>query len=175
MGRVLWGWAVRHKGRHRRRLRGGMIRDNTALRSTRGHKTITTLRVLDHPGSHVTSGGGAASLLSVAGRIAWKDTRLCEAFSCPWTSPAPSDPRRAMERGVWQRDNALIRAGRVVLTLQCAQPDPVQSPPCAESTGPRSQSYQCILRGHILCAPARIASWYSCGKPTPGSAVATAI
>jgi hypothetical protein len=129
-------------------LRGGMIRDNTALSSTRWHKTSNTLRAMDHTVSHVTSGGGAAYRLAVAGRIACKDARLCDAFSCPWTSPATSDTLREIARGVWQRDNAPIRAGRVVLTLQCAQPDPVPSPPCAESTGPRSQPCQGILRGH---------------------------
>ena len=35
--------------------------------------------------SRVKSGGGTASLLSVAGLIACKDMSLFEAFSCPWT------------------------------------------------------------------------------------------
>ena len=36
--------------------------------------------------SRVKSGGGAAYLFSVAGRIAGKDASLFDAFSGPWTS-----------------------------------------------------------------------------------------
>jgi len=39
-----------------------------------------------HIVSRVQSGGGAAYLFSVAGRIACKDASLCDAFSGPWTS-----------------------------------------------------------------------------------------
>jgi hypothetical protein len=43
-------------------------------------------RSISPMGSRVTSGGGAAYLFSVAGRIACKDARLFDAFSGPWTS-----------------------------------------------------------------------------------------
>ena len=143
--RALWG-AVRDNGRHRRRPTRGMIRDKTALRVTRGHKAIKTHRAMFHPVKPVTSGGGAASLLSMAGRIAWRDTHLYEAFSCPWTSPATCDTLRDMARGVWQRDSAPLRAGCVVLAQRCERPDSVQLPPCAERTGPRAQPCQGRLR-----------------------------
>ena len=124
-----FGGAARDNGRHRRRPTRGMIRDNTALRATRWHKAIKTRRAMSHPVTHVTSGGGAASLLSMAGRIAWRDAHLYEAFSCPLASPATCDTLRDLARGVWQRDNAPIRAGRVVLAQQCERPDPVPLPP----------------------------------------------
>ena len=38
-----------------------------------------------HVVSRVRSGGGAASLFSVAGRLARKDASLFDAFSGPWT------------------------------------------------------------------------------------------
>ena len=38
--------------------------------------------------SRVKSGGGAAYLFAVAGRIACKDVSLFDAFSCPWTPPS---------------------------------------------------------------------------------------
>jgi len=41
-------------------------------------------RPLFHGVSHVHSGGDAASLLAVAGRLASTDTRRCAACSCPW-------------------------------------------------------------------------------------------
>ena len=50
------------------------------------------LRSMSHPLSRTTSGGGAASLRAVAGRIACKAARLCAAFSCPWTSLLTATP-----------------------------------------------------------------------------------
>jgi hypothetical protein len=51
-----------------------------------------------HAFSRVQSGRGAAYPCAVAGRIACKDASLCEAFSCPWTLPAPFDPQREIAR-----------------------------------------------------------------------------
>ena len=45
-------------------------------------------RAISHTLSRIKSGGGAAYLLSVAGRIACKDVSLFDAFSCPWTPPS---------------------------------------------------------------------------------------
>src|SRR4051812_32734787 len=61
-----FGGAARDNGRHRRRPTRGMIRDKTALRATRWPKAIKTHRAMSHPVKHVTSGGGAAYLLSMA-------------------------------------------------------------------------------------------------------------
>jgi hypothetical protein len=48
--------------------------------------------------SRVTSGGGTASLLAVAGRIACRHVSLFEAFSGPWTLSLTFDTLREMER-----------------------------------------------------------------------------
>jgi hypothetical protein len=133
---MLWGQSGTTDGTDEG-LRGGMIRDRTALRATRWHKTIKTRRAMSHSVEHVTSGGGAAYLLAMAGRIVCTDAHLGEAFSCPWTSPATFDTLRDIARGVWQRDNVPIRAGRVVLAQQCERSDPVQLLPCTGRTGPR--------------------------------------
>jgi hypothetical protein len=77
-----FGGAARDNGRHRRRPTRGMIRDNTALRATRWHKAIKTHRAMSHPVKHVTSGGGAASLLSIAG-------------AAPGETPTSTRPSRA--------------------------------------------------------------------------------
>ena len=50
--------------------------------------TSKVSRSISHTVSRVTSGGGAASLLAVAGRIACIDVSLFKAFSCPWTPPS---------------------------------------------------------------------------------------
>src|SRR2546426_467246 len=55
-------------------------------------------RSISHTLSRVTSRGGAASLLAVAGRIAGTDAGLCEAFSCPWPPSSPFDTLREIER-----------------------------------------------------------------------------
>src|SRR5262245_41232296 len=55
-------------------------------------------RSISHTLSRVTSGGGAASLLAVAGRIAYKDASRFEAFSCPWPPSSTSYKLREIER-----------------------------------------------------------------------------
>src|ERR1044071_1235924 len=78
-----------------------------------------------HMLSRVKSGGGAAYLFSVAGRIACKDASLFDAFSGPWTSSStfyklryierlslgasgpPCPVRRAHGRCMEERDNLL--------------------------------------------------------------------
>ena len=69
-------------------------------------------RSMYHALSRVTSGGGAASPLAVAGRIAGTDTRRCEAFSGPWpplslcsTLRDTARPSRPRER-VWRARTA---------------------------------------------------------------------
>src|SRR5437879_8840266 len=52
--------------------------------SATGRSIANHARSISHPLSRVKSGGGAASLLAVAGRIACKDARLFEVFSYPW-------------------------------------------------------------------------------------------
>jgi hypothetical protein len=48
--------------------------------------------------SPVKSGGGAASLLAVAGRIACTDARRFAAFACPWRPSSPCHTLRDMAR-----------------------------------------------------------------------------
>ena len=60
-------------------------------------------RSMYHALSRVTSGGGAASLLAVAGRIACKDARLCAAFACPWPPSSRFYTLREIERGTYAR------------------------------------------------------------------------
>jgi hypothetical protein len=57
-----------------------------------------TPRALSQTWSRVTSGGGAASLRAVAGRIAGTAVRRCAAFVGPWRPSLPCDPRRTVTR-----------------------------------------------------------------------------
>ncbi len=71
-------------------------------RRIRYHSTIDTkaskqCRSISHPWSRVTSGGGAASLLAGAGRIACKDARLFKAFPGPWPPSSTFYKRRDIE------------------------------------------------------------------------------
>ena len=50
--------------------------------------------------SRTPSGGGAASLLAGAGRIACTDARLRDAFACPWTPPSASTPCSQWSEGI---------------------------------------------------------------------------
>jgi hypothetical protein len=58
--------------------------------------------------SRVTSGGGAASRLSVAGLIAGKDARRCEAFSGSWPPSSTFDTLLDIYRQ-WSGGDAWVR------------------------------------------------------------------
>jgi len=61
-------------------------------------RTQNRVRSAYHILSRVKSGGGAASLPTVAGRIACTDARLFEAFSCPRPPPSPCYTLREIEQ-----------------------------------------------------------------------------
>ena len=66
--------------------------------------------------SRIKSGGGAAYLFSVAGRIACKDASLFDAFSGPWTSSLTFDKLRYIERRRfvdphWFRGTSYLKIG----------------------------------------------------------------
>ncbi len=62
--------------------------------------------------SRVTSGGGAASRLSVAGLIAGKDARRCEAFSGSWPPSSTFDTLLDIYRQ-WSGGDAWVRRASV--------------------------------------------------------------
>jgi hypothetical protein len=55
-----------------------------------GRSIANHVRAIAHPLSHVTSGGGAASLLAVTELIAYRNASLFEVFSCPDHHHQPS-------------------------------------------------------------------------------------